>query len=77
MFLLNLSTSWIVPTNPTNDKKLPSVGITINLGSLIQNLDSTDIINTIKFTVIIIIATFLIILGSWKIKKYTLKRLIQ
>jgi predicted neutral ceramidase superfamily lipid hydrolase len=50
------------------------IGIIVNLGSLIQNLDSTDIINTIKFTVIIIIATFLIILGSWKIKKYTIRR---
>ena len=53
------------------------IGIIVNLGSLIQNLDSIDIIHTIKFIIIIIIATFLIILGSWKIKKYTLKRLIQ
>ena len=50
------------------------IGITINLGSLIQNLDSTDITHIIKFSIIIIIATFLIILGSWKIKKYTIRR---
>ena len=50
------------------------IGITINLSSLIQNLDSTDITHIIKFTIMIIIATFLIILGSWKIKKYTIRR---
>ena len=50
------------------------IGITANLGSLNQNLDNVDIIHTIKFTITIIIATFLIILGSWKIKKYTLRR---
>ena len=50
------------------------IGIIVNLGSLIQNLDSIDIIHTIKFIIIIIIATFLIILGSWKIKKYTIRR---
>jgi hypothetical protein len=50
------------------------IGITANLGSLNQNLDNVDIIHTIKFIITIIIATFLIILGSWKIKKYTLRR---
>ena len=53
------------------------IGLTVNLGSLNQNLDSIDIIHTIKFTITIIIAAFLIILGSWKIKKYTLRRLMQ
>ena len=49
------------------------IGLTVNLGSLNQNLDSIDIIHTIKHTITIIIATFLIILGSWKIKKYTIR----
>ena len=50
------------------------LGLIINLDSLIQNLYSVNIMETIKFTIIIVIATFLIILGSWKIKKYAIMR---
>ena len=50
------------------------LGLIINLDSLIQNLYSVNIMDTIKFTIIIVIATFLIILGSWKIKKYAIMR---
>jgi len=50
------------------------LGLIINLDSLIQNLYSVNIMDTIKFIIIIVIATFLIILGSWKIKKYAIMR---
>ena len=50
------------------------LGLIINLDSLIQNLDSVNIMDTIKFPIIIVIAAFLIILGYLKIKKSTIKR---
>tara|TARA_Y100001949_G_scaffold176301_1_gene188904 strand:+ start:1414 stop:2544 length:1131 start_codon:yes stop_codon:yes gene_type:complete len=50
------------------------IGMTVSSGSLIQNLDSVDVIHAIKLTIITIIATLFIILGSWKIKKYTIRR---
>ena len=50
------------------------IGMIVGSGSLIQNLDNVDVIRAIKFTIITIIATLFIILGSWKIKKYTIRR---
>ncbi len=50
------------------------IGMIVGSGSLIQNLDNVDVIRAIKFTIITIIATLFIILGSWKIKKYAIRR---
>ena len=75
--------SYII-SRETNSKFLGSLilasgiiilfGITINFDSLIQNLDSVNIIDSIKSPIIIGISTFLIILGYWKIKKSAIKR---
>ena len=50
------------------------LGLIINLDSIIQNLYSVNIMDTIKFPTIIVITVFLIILGCSKIKKSTIKR---
>ena len=75
--------SYII-SRETNSKFLGSLilvsgiiilfGIIINFDSLIHNLDSTHIIDAIKSPIIIVISTFLIILGYWKIKKSVIKR---
>ena len=75
--------SYII-SRETNSKFLGSLilvsgiiillGIIINFDSLIHNLDSTDIMDAAKLPIIIVISTFLIILGCSKIKKSTIKR---
>ena len=50
------------------------LGLIINSDSIIQNLYGVNIMDTIKFPIIIVITSFLIILGCSKIKKSAIKR---